>query len=169
MEIIELYKEGNSIPEVSALVGKSRSTVRYHLKKSGVLRTRKEAINIAAKKGRLSSNKGSKKNFTDEWKKNISKGRLEWSKKNAKGVSLKPSGYLEVTVGENKFRLLHVVIMEKIIGRRLYSNECVHHKDGNKLNNDVCNLELMTKSEHSRLHGKENYKKRKIDKKGRFV
>ena len=31
----------------------------------------------------------------------------------------------------------------------------IHHKDHNKDNNDITNLQLMKKSEHSRLHGKE--------------
>ena len=30
----------------------------------------------------------------------------------------------------------------------------VHHKDGNKLNNEVANLEIMLLSEHAKLHGK---------------
>lgn len=30
----------------------------------------------------------------------------------------------------------------------------IHHKDGNKLNNDLSNLEILTASEHIRLHKK---------------
>ena len=47
---------------------------------------------------------------------------------------------------------VHRYIMETILGRELESNEVVHHKDGNKLNNNPDNLMLMTKSEHARLH-----------------
>ncbi len=34
----------------------------------------------------------------------------------------------------------------------------VHHKDGNKLNNSLDNLVVLTKSEHSRIHSLEGKK-----------
>ena len=48
--------------------------------------------------------------------------------------------------------LMHRVVMENHLGRLLTKNEIVHHKDGNKFNNDISNLELMTNEEHSRMH-----------------
>lgn len=50
--------------------------------------------------------------------------------------------------------LEHRVIMENFIGRLLYENEIVHHIDGNKKNNLIDNLEIMTDQEHSRIHAK---------------
>lgn len=35
----------------------------------------------------------------------------------------------------------------------------VHHKDGNKLNNDPSNLEIMSKVEHTRLHNTKRSKR----------
>jgi hypothetical protein len=49
---------------------------------------------------------------------------------------------------------LHRVMMENLIGRLLTRKEIVHHKDGNKSNNKITNLELMTISEHSTHHAK---------------
>lgn len=47
----------------------------------------------------------------------------------------------------------HRVVMEKIVGRKLSKDEVVHHIDGNKHNNDPSNLQLMSQSEHMRIHG----------------
>lgn len=46
----------------------------------------------------------------------------------------------------------HRVVMEEHIGRRLRPGEVVHHRDGNKSNNSIDNLELMTQSEHCKAH-----------------
>lgn len=46
-------------------------------------------------------------------------------------------------------------VMEQILGRKLTSDEIVHHIDGNKLNNDPANLQIMTRAEHARLHMRE--------------
>ena len=46
----------------------------------------------------------------------------------------------------------HRFIMEKHLGRKLKRNEVVHHIDGNKRNNNINNLKLMTLSEHSKMH-----------------
>lgn len=161
----DLYNSGMSIPEVSNHTGIPRSTLRFRFNKVGVLRGRAEGVKIAAKNGKLGSgNRGKKREFTEEWKLNISKGK----KGKGVGFSLKPSGYIEITMGEHKGRLEHVVLMESKIGRRLYSNECVHHIDHDKTNNDIENLLLMTKSEHAKLHASENLKNRERDKLGRF-
>lgn len=50
------------------------------------------------------------------------------------------------------YRYEHRRVMEVAIGRRLKRKEHVHHKDGNKLNNNIDNLVLLTASEHARLH-----------------
>jgi len=46
----------------------------------------------------------------------------------------------------------HREVMEKKLGRKLECWEDVHHKDGNRQNNDEQNLEVLTHSEHSRVH-----------------
>jgi len=47
---------------------------------------------------------------------------------------------------------VHSYKIEKVIGRKLYIDECVHHIDCNSLNNDVNNLFVLTRSEHSKIH-----------------
>ena len=76
-----------------------------------------------------------------------------WGPKNKlwKGGSLTNNGYLSVRIGR-KYKLLHRYLMEIHLKRNLLSTEEIHHKDGNKLNNDIYNLELIDKSSHRRLH-----------------
>lgn len=123
---------------------------------------------MAGAAGRLSHAKGSKRVFSEQWKENISKAQIARHEITAAGVSIKPSGYVEHTRGEHKGRGVHVVLIEKRIGRRLFANEVVHHKDGNRSNNDLDNLQLMTRAEHASLHAKENLSKRKRKQNGVF-
>lgn len=46
----------------------------------------------------------------------------------------------------------HRRVMEAYLGRILNRNEIVHHIDGNKHNNSVENLIVVTQSEHCKLH-----------------
>ena len=46
---------------------------------------------------------------------------------------------------------LHRVIWEEHYGS-IPKGYIVHHKDGNKLNNSIDNLELLTNEEHTSLH-----------------
>ena len=50
---------------------------------------------------------------------------------------------------------LHRVLMENKIYRLLTRKEIVHHKDNDKSNNTIENLELLSNSVHSKLHSKE--------------
>ena len=46
--------------------------------------------------------------------------------------------------------------MEQYLGRKLSPNEVVHHKNGDPTDNRIENLEVMSRSEHSRYHGRLN-------------
>lgn len=78
----------------------------------------------------------------------------DYKKKLPKKATLGKNGYKYVWMTDGSAKKEHIYIMENIIGRKLKKNECVHHKDGNRSNNDISNLMLMTRGEHSSLHRK---------------
>jgi len=47
---------------------------------------------------------------------------------------------------------LHRVLMENMLGRLLEPYEDVHHKDHDKFNNDVSNLEVLPHATHAATH-----------------
>jgi len=49
---------------------------------------------------------------------------------------------------DGRLELLHRVLASVHIGRRLLREECVNHKDGNKLNNNLDNLEIVSAKEN---------------------
>ena len=59
-------------------------------------------------------------------------------------------GYLLITVNGKQVRA-HRVIMEQHLGRPLrpFPFEIVHHINGDTLDNRICNLKVITQSEHS--------------------
>lgn len=158
-----------SLVDISKVTGLTISTIRLRLIRSGViLRTPAEAIRLHPEK-LGAGNRGKKRTITEECRRNMRIGALKRWRDKSRGISLKPNGYYEITVGGNKGRPLHDVIMEVHIGRRLKEDEVVHHKNGIRTDNEIINLELMTRSEHSGIHAKENYKERIINTKGQFV
>ena len=62
-------------------------------------------------------------------------------------------------------RVLYRALMEKKLGKKLTSDEEVHHIDGNHENNTMENIKVMSSSEHSKLHAAQ--KKRNIY--GQFI
>lgn len=54
---------------------------------------------------------------------------------------------------KNGYVLEHRIVMENFHGRMLKPSEVVHHKNSNKKDNRVANLEVMEFREHSRHHG----------------
>lgn len=157
--LAEMYIDKKmSIPEISKEIGKSESTVRYHLLKQGVqLRTSKEGIALVRHK-LGSGRRGKSFPHSEKAKKKMSEAKKRYSLLHSKGYGIH-NGYVRISVGENAGRNQHIVIMEQHIGRRLLKGEVVHHINGIKTDNRIENLKLMTNAEYSRLHSLERQAK----------
>lgn len=140
--------ENLSSVDIGRAVGASPSTVCKWLARAGIeRRTPGDGSRDFAWK-----NKGKKREFTPEWRANLSAAGRRWSAANAKGTRITPNGYVEYTTGPNKGRAVHQTVMEQHIGRPLAANEVVHHKDEDRANNALDNLQLMTRAAHASLH-----------------
>lgn len=123
-QITTLFNEGKTSIEIAVIVGCSSHPIKQALKRLGLHRPAKQRNGILA---------GERNPAWDG------------------GRHARTDGYIRVWT-PNGQRLEHQLVAEKVIGRTLKLGEVVHHKDGNKANNDPSNLEVTTQSEHIREH-----------------
>lgn len=70
-------------------------------------------------------------------------------------------GYIRFSDG----RYVHRVVVENHLKRKLETSEHIHHIDGNVLNNNISNLQIVNNSDHRKIHSRIC----KRDSIGRFV
>lgn len=168
--LVHLYlKKELTFKEISDITGIANSTVRRIIIKYGISPRKGETLSDKTRKRLSEALTGHTFIMSDEQKKILSKKAKKRWKGKAKGKTLKPSGYIEITTGRHKTKMEHRVVIEKHLKRKLKKNEVVHHIDGNRQNNSIDNLVVMDKIDHNRLHALENNHKRKRCKKGRYL
>jgi hypothetical protein len=93
-----------------------------------------------------------------------------WAKRNQSGINhynwkggeKNVKGYIYVLFPKHKHANVNGsvqrshLIWEQFTGYYPQNHEVIHHVDGNKLNDVIENLRIMTRSEHSRMHNTGN-------------
>ena len=91
------------------------------------------------------------------------------------GQEIDRDGYIRTYAPEhpwprkNGYVRENVRVMELHLGRRLLPHEVVHHKDHDRRNNSLGNLEIKTTGQHSREHRLVDTCRRQRDTAGRFA
>lgn len=78
------------------------------------------------------------------------------------GYKHRPDGYI---IKSSTSQYVHREVMESFIGRKLESWEHVHHVNGNRSDNRIENLRILSNSDHRKLESKFQTR----DKSGRFT
>jgi predicted transcriptional regulator len=76
-------------------------------------------------------------------------------------VAGRPAIYMpEHPAANNRGYILeHRYVVEQYLGRILKENEHVHHRNGDKFDNRLENLQIVSRSEHAKIHYKEGHLK----------
>jgi hypothetical protein len=113
------------------------------------------------KKGQVPPNKGKKmpEHVYQKAKATMfKKGNIPHNTNYDGHIRISKDGYQEIRVRKGKYRLLHLHNWEKVNGK-LPKGHCLWNKDGNKLNTDPSNWELITRAENMRRNTVHRYPK----------
>lgn len=170
-EVLEEYYKGSTIKQIARNMGVSAGKVYYVLRDLGC-KFRKSGASKGHKPSQETRQKISNAKklnpLSEEARRKIAEAkRSKFNGLNGYG-HIKPhcKGYvlayapLHPHAHADGYIMLHTIIMERSIGRYLKENEVVHHKNRNRQDNRIENLELMDKKKHMSMHMKERHLKR---------
>lgn len=79
------------------------------------------------------------------------------------GSHVDEKGYLRISAGPHRGRRVHDMIAEAMMGRELRKDEHAHHRDGNKLNCDWRNIEVLGERDHGAVSSRQYWYLKKYD------
>lgn len=175
-KIVSLYQSGMTMKQISQICKCAPSGVFVRLKLAGIETRGREDYPVTEKQ-REARRKNGKASLgikrSDETKKRISDAKKRYRKREdyefGGHETKRKDGYIKVFVPDHPmatkdgFVLKHRLIVEREIGRYLEPNEDVHHVNGVRDDNRIENLQLLSHSEHTRLHQKNKGLKEKED------
>ncbi len=143
--------EGLTGLEMASFFHIGRTTVSRYLKLFGIP---ERSISDTRKIKKWSPSETQKKKLSDLGKSQTGASNPAWTG----GKYIDDWGYYRIRVN-NKYILEHRHVMGEHLGRAIAKQEHVHHINGNKLDNSIENLRLLTPSEHSILHWSDQSKR----------
>jgi hypothetical protein len=154
-----------SLHHIANELGVHRNTVRNRMLQFGIarrsraehFRNQPKSVSQRAKMSDAKKLHWKENPITNEQRLKISLAR----RKNGRTTS----PYKYSFTAQDGYEAEHRRVASKSIGRSLVSGEVVHHIDGDPTNNAKENLEVITQSEHARIHAKS----RKRNSKGQFA
>ena len=115
----------------------------------------KDIVRRNAEINRANPNSGAFKKGHNTWNKGMFMCSPQWNggkTVNGRGDVMCIVGYTKS--GKAKYRSEHRLVAERVLGRKLKKNECVHHINGINSDNRYENLLICTDSYHTELHWK---------------
>lgn len=159
----------NSMQKVADELGVAVGTVYNYIHKWGMPITQMYEYPVTdATKEHLKKLHEARKGvtFSEEWRKNIAEA------KQIKGIGhkkIRSDGYIALYYptyprsNKDGYVMEHDYVMEQHLGRCLEDDEIVHHKNFDKADNRLDNLQVMTKSEHMSYHATLMHRKKRGD------
>ncbi len=161
-EALRALRRTHTILQIAALVGCSRRGVIVALGRHGLTRDHtpprlKDAAWVKAQY--IDANRTAREIATDigcDYQSVLNAVRrfgLPVRPKHCRVVSNPKTGYSQRKPKRpGGSTLYHRQLVEAALGITLDPSQHVHHKDGNSMNNDLTNLQVLSKTEHHRLH-----------------